>query len=241
MNRLAELPAHREFQMIFPEDAHHPFPLSLQTIPRRNVLGTLGLAGLGFLASSATSSAFTSKNANRTPKVSVPTSSGRSGTPAMRYSTLADLPEEWSANNRSADDYLRYLSSLKLKRVSARQVLESHAKQRGSVWNTLPPKQAWKRMGYVLKVIDRIALEMNVSEVEIVSAYRSPAYNARCPGAKSGSWHQANIATDVKFPVRASKVTATARELRDLGLFKGGVGGYWNFTHIDARGKNVNW
>jgi hypothetical protein len=45
----------------------------------------------------------------------------------------------------------------------------------------------------------------------------------------------------VKFPVRASKVTAMARELRNLGLFKGGVGGYWNFTHIDARGTNVNW
>jgi hypothetical protein len=221
-------------------------------IPRRNVIGTLGLAGLGFLASSATSSAFTSKNANRTPKVSVPTASGRSGgTPAMRYAPLAGLPEEWSANNRSAGDYLRYLSSLNLQRVSARQVLESHAKQHGSVWNSVPPKTTWKRMGYVLKVVDRIAREMNVADVEVISAYRNPAYNSRCAGAKSGSWHQANVAVDVKFPVRASKVmkfpvraskvTATARELRNLGLFKGGVGGYWNFTHIDARGKNVNW
>lgn len=96
-------------------------------------------------------------------------------------------------------------------------------------------------MGYLLKVVDRVAREMNVSEVEIISAYRSPAYNARCSGARTGSWHQANIAADVKFPVRASKVTATARELRNLGLFKGGVGGYWNFTHIDARGQNINW
>jgi hypothetical protein len=46
---------------------------------------------------------------------------------------------------------------------------------------------------------------------------------------------------DVRFPVRAKLVTATARELRDLGLFRGGVGGYWNFTHIDCRGKNINW
>lgn len=228
--------------MIFPDEAHNQSPPPLQMIPRRNVIGTLGLAGLGFLASSATSSAFTSKNANRTPKVSVPTASGRSGgTPAMRYAPLAGLPEEWSANNRAAGDYLRYLSSLNLQRVSARQVLESHAKQHGSVWNSVPPKTTWKRMGYVLKVVDRIAREMNVADVEVISAYRNPAYNARCAGAKSGSWHQANVAVDVKFPVRASKVTATARELRNLGLFKGGVGGYWNFTHIDARGKNVNW
>jgi len=41
--------------------------------------------------------------------------------------------------------------------------------------------------------------------------------------------------------VRASLVTSTARNLRDRGLFKGGVGGYWNFTHIDTRGENMNW
>ena len=138
-------------------------------------------------------------------------------------------------------DYLRYLNSLRLTRVDPAQVIAAHAKSKGSTWNSLPPKAWWKRMGYTLKVVDRIAVEMNVSEVEIISAYRNPAYNARCAGAKSGSWHQANVAADVKFPVRASKVTAMARELRDLGLFKGGVGGYWNFTHIDARGQNVNW
>ena len=96
-------------------------------------------------------------------------------------------------------------------------------------------------MGYTLRVVDRIAMEMNVSEVEIVSAYRNPAYNARCPGAKAGSYHQANVAADVVFPVRASKVAATARDLRRRGLFRGGVGGYAGFTHIDTRGKNANW
>ena len=94
---------------------------------------------------------------------------------------------------------------------------------------------------YATAMKDRIAREMNVNQVEVISAYRAPAYNARCPGAKSGSWHQANVAADVKFPVRASLVTATARELRNLGLFRGGVGGYWDFTHIDARGNNIDW
>ena len=92
-----------------------------------------------------------------------------------------------------------------------------------------------------MRVADRIALEMNVHEVEVVSAYRSPAYNANCEGAKARSWHQANVAVDVKFPVRASIVTATARNLRGRGLFKGGVGGYWDFTHIDSRGENMDW
>jgi hypothetical protein len=136
---------------------------------------------------------------------------------------------------------VRYLNSLNMQRVCPKQVLESHAQARGKVWNSLPPKAWWNRIGYTLRVVERIAREMNVSQVEVISAYRCPAYNAHCSGARANSWHQVNIAVDVKFPVRASKVTTTARELRDLGLFRGGVGGYWNFTHIDCRGQNINW
>lgn len=184
---------------------------------RRRVLGGLGMAGIGLIAGAPIASA----------------SSGRVAG--------LDLPDDWLERNRSAESYYNFLRGLKLKRVDAEQVIASHAKARSGVWNTLPPKDWWKRMGYVLKVVERIAEEMNVKDVEVISAYRSPAYNARCRGAKAGSWHKKNVAVDVKFPVRASKVTATARELRNLGLFRGGVGGYWNFTHIDARGSNVNW
>ena len=63
----------------------------------------------------------------------------------------------------------------------------------------------------------------------------------RCPGAKSSSWHQVKCAVDVVFPARASSVTRTIRDLRNRGLFRGGVGGYSGFTHIDTRGQNVDW
>jgi len=225
--------------MHFPQDTHAETSL----ICRRGVLGMFGFAGLGLLAGSGAAEAFTSAGRSGSiPKVSVPTSTQGSLSRSVPFSLQPDLPEEWAQQNvRSANDYFRYLNSLGLKRISPAQVVASHAKAKGSVWNTLPPKNVWKRMGYTLRVIERVALEMNVSQVEIISAYRAPAYNARCPGARAGSWHQANIAADVKFPVAASKVAKTARELRDLGLFKGGVGGYWDFTHIDCRGENINW
>ncbi len=213
---------------------------------RRGALGAMGLAGLGWLATSAVSQAFTpAKKSAAVPKVTVPTSNRSASNRAVRFvepETASDLPEEWwHRNGAAASQYLRYLNSLNLRRVNAKQVLDSHAKSKRGVWNSIPPRVWWNRMGYTLRVVERIALELNVSDVEVISAYRSPAYNARCSGARRGSWHQANVAVDVKFPVRASVVTATARELRDLGLFRGGVGGYWNFTHIDARGKNINW
>lgn len=228
--------------MIFPDALQFPEATENQSIHRRGVLATLGLAGLGMLASTGSANAASPGSSHAVPKINVPTSSGNTSRPAIQYSTVSGLPEEWSARHGAqAASYLRYLHSLKLQRVCPSQVLESHAKEKGGVWNTIPPKAWWNRMGYVLKVVDRIAREMNVNQVEIISAYRAPAYNAHCAGARAGSWHQANVAADVKFPVAASKVTSTARELRDLGLFRGGVGGYWNFTHIDARGQNVNW
>lgn len=208
---------------------------------RRRLLNGMGIAGLGWLGSSVLGSAFSS-----TPRVSVVTSRSNASTVAGSQASgnlsMPDLPQEWlERHGRYATEYFRYLTALKLKRVDPAQVLESHAKEKGGVWNSIPPKASWRRMGYTLRVAERVAQEMNVSEVEVISAYRSPDYNARCRGARTHSWHQQNIAVDVKFPMRASKVTAMARQLRDEGLFRGGVGGYWNFTHIDARGQNINW
>jgi hypothetical protein len=219
-----------------------PFSENIQPLSitdRRKIIGTLGLAGLGLLGSAATAGASTS---GATPKVSVPTCSRSNPVSAPESLLLDELPGEWVLQQGALlPGYSRYLSGLKLKSICPKQVISVHAKSKGTIWNSLPPKTWWTRMGYTLRVADRIALEMNVKQVEVISAYRCPAYNAHCDGAKSGSWHQANVAVDVKFPMRASQVTATARDLRNLGLFRGGVGGYWDFTHIDSRGENIDW
>lgn len=204
---------------------------------RRRILSGLGLVGLGWAGSSGIAAAAT---AGAAPRVNVQTRSTPAA-PGERID-LRDLPPEWARHQGDLlPGYARYLWGLGLKRISPAQVISAHAKCKSTTWNILPPKQWWTRMGYTLRVADRIAEEMNVNEVEVVSGYRCPAYNAHCEGAKVGSWHQANVAVDIKFPIRASKVTATARNLRDRGLFRGGVGGYDDFTHIDTRGLNVNW
>lgn len=220
--------------MLFPEKTH-----CSPATDRRKVIGSLGLAGLGMLVSSTSASAFTGGAA---PKVTVNTQTRTATARVQQTLNFSDLPEEWVHREAALlPEYSRYLSRLNLKSICPKQVIEAHAKCKGPIWNCLPPKQWWTRMGYTLRVADRIALEMNVNQVEVISAYRSPPYNANCEGAKARSWHQANVAVDVKFPVRASFVTSTARNLRSRGLFKGGVGGYWDFTHIDSRGENMDW
>jgi hypothetical protein len=192
-------------------------------VGRRSVLGTLGLAGLALAASASPAKAFFIRS-----------------TPASV--DLADLPPEWvRSQGAMLPEYAKYLASLKLTRVTPRQVIDAHAKQHGGVWNSLPPKALWKYMGPTLKVVDRIGAELDLPAKEIVSVYRSPAYNARCRGAKSNSWHRSNVAADVRFPVRPSTVTSLARKLRGQGVFAGGVGGYGGFTHVDTRGTNVDW
>ena len=61
------------------------------------------------------------------------------------------------------------------------------------------------------------------------------------PGAKPRSYHQQNVALDLMFKTSQSRVARVARELRDNGAFKGGVGRYNIFTHIDTRGYNADW
>lgn len=235
--------------MIDPESPSHILSPETATqdplTSRRRVIGTFGLVGVALCASSVqASAAWPWEKKEDIPVVKVKTipSDARVSRKAAPTASIGGFPEEWvRQQGRNLPDYAAYLHTLKMRNISAQEVIAAHAKERGSVWNSLPPRQWWTRMGYTLRVIDRISSEMNVPVKEIVSAYRSSAYNSKCSGAKTHSWHQANVAVDVKFDTSARNVTAAARNLRDRGLFKGGVGGYSSFTHIDTRGANINW
>lgn len=153
-----------------------------------------------------------------------------------------DIPLVWMERlGHTLPEYARYLDRLKLRHVSVLQILEPHTKKRGPVLNTLPPKALWRNMGVTLKVVDRLSETMNEPLVEIISAYRSPSYNAQCSGGKSNSQHLRNTALDLKFRSSPIVVARTVRELREQGLFFGGVGRYSGFTHVDTRGKNADW
>jgi predicted Ser/Thr protein kinase len=167
--------------------------------------------------------------------------------PIVEPIDFTDLPPDWvSSQEELLPAFTNYLTSLKLRNISPEEVIRAHAKSKGEVWNTLPPREWWTRMGYTLRVVDRVASEMKAKEVKIISAYRSPAFNALCshPDCEfdgKDSWHQANVAVDFTFPgISPEAVTEACRELRDRGLFKGGVGNHGSFTHLDVRGKTFN-
>lgn len=141
----------------------------------------------------------------------------------------------------NAEAYKKFLSRLGLRRISVQKIIDSHAKARGNVHNTLPPRQLWNNIRSTLLAMDKVALRLGEPVGEVLSAYRSPAYNAKCAGAKSNSYHIRNNALDVRFNSSPKRVAATARDLRKAGLFQGGVGRYPGFTHLDTRGANADW
>ncbi len=157
---------------------------------------------------------------------------------------LRNLPADWV--RREGGDIFRYakfIDRLRLKHMSNYQVIKVHSRRKGYVWNEIPPKHLWKNIGDTLRAMDKVADLLGGEDVrEIVSLYRSPAYNARCPGAKPNSWHKKNFAMDVIMPSSPWRVYQAARHLRDKQRkFVGGVGSYSSFTHIDTRGYIATW
>jgi hypothetical protein len=198
-------------------------------LTRRGVLRLLALTGVSLAASSETSHAFADFF------------SSYQSVPRGLLGKL-DIPSTWIPQlGYQLPNYAEFLQRMKFRQMSIRQVIAPHAKSHGSVHNTLPPRYLWRNIRSTLKVVDQLAGRLDMPVEEVVSVYRTPAYNAGCPGAKSNSYHLRNNAMDIVFKCPPGKVAAMARAMRSTGLFKGGVGRYAGFTHIDTRGTNADW
>ncbi len=215
---------------MMPEDLSQNETPKPSLLTRRGALRLLALTGAGMLASGTQSQAGFLDFLL----------SGQEMSPAELKKF--GIPQIWSSQLGSQlPSYVEFLRKANLHAVTVKQVIEPHLHVRGTVRNCLPPKAMWGNIRATLKVVDRLADRLDLPVKDIVSAYRSPAYNARCPGAKSNSYHMRNIAIDVTFNCAPGKVAAMARAMRATGLFKGGVGRYGGFTHVDTRGANADW
>lgn len=97
--------------------------------------------------------------------------------------------------------------------------------------NTLPPEHLWSNLEEVALAADAIREEFG-SALQVLSGYRSPAYNAAIGGA-SQSYHMKGMALDLK-PMNGD-VKGLLNAIKREG-FIGGVGTYPTFVHIDVRG-----
>lgn len=108
--------------------------------------------------------------------------------------------------------------------------------------NTDPPKGLWKNIDATARVIDALREKLG-RPIVLSSVYRSPAYNNAIGGA-GDSQHTHFRAIDfgvVGSPVGPAQWATVLRDMRSTGAFKGGIGVYATFVHVDTRGTNADW
>ena len=150
-----------------------------------------------------------------------------------RESSIPDLA--------SVRDYRAYLAKNKLPYLSADEIIRPQFKYRSGVCSGVPPKHLWRNIRQTARVANEIRHRLGVPLNTVISAYRSPEYNDRCPGASKNSQHLKNRALDLIYACPPKKAFEMAAQLRNEGFFKGGIGLYSGFIHIDTRGKNATW
>ena len=139
------------------------------------------------------------------------------------------------------DEYADFLSSLDLRYLSPEEIITPHRGVVRGVCNELPPKRLWERLAPTLRVADELRDRLGVPLQRITSAYRCPRYNLRIPGAVRNSYHTRNQALDLVFSCPTRKVVAMTQQLRSERFFRGGIGIYPYFIHIDTRGYGATW
>jgi lysozyme len=144
-------------------------------------------------------------------------------------------------------EFEKFVESLNLTFIKAYELLEKgddHANKhkKGFGKNTDPPRELWKNIGRTVQVLDELRRRMK-SPIMFNSVYRSPAYNDAI-GGEDNSQHTHFRAVD--FVLRGTTAeppqwAAQLRAMRQEGFFKGGIGLYKTFVHVDTRGRNVDW
>lgn len=112
--------------------------------------------------------------------------------------------------------------------------------KRGGIKNTVPPQELWGNIIPTLHVLQFLRSKLK-EPIFMHSTYRSPEYNKAIDGA---TMSQHTVFKAIDFTVRnysPKQIHATLVRAREQGLFRGGLGLYQTFVHIDTRGKNADW
>lgn len=105
--------------------------------------------------------------------------------------------------------------------------------------NTYPPEDLWPNAEEALRVA-AMAREA-VGPIIITSAYRSPAYNRAIGGVRYSQHLQFRALDLIPLHTYPRDLHRVLLQMRRDGLWRGGLGKYNDFIHIDTRGRNASW
>jgi len=137
--------------------------------------------------------------------------------------------------------YGEFITGLRLRHFSAKELTSYAERVKAGVQNSLPPEALWGNIVVPLFVLDCLRESIG-RPIKIVSSYRSERYNSILPGAARNSQHLRNCAIDFQvIGQRPATAFDRLRTMRDAKVFAGGLGLYRTFVHIDNRGRCATW
>lgn len=133
---------------------------------------------------------------------------------------------------------VNFINGLQLRHFSSDEILYLGASHSSNSLNGEPPEDLWSNIVRTAWVAD-MAREKLGRPLRVLSGYRNPAYNRSVGGATQSEHLQfraLDLATD-----DPRKLFELLRGFREAGVFKGGIGLYSSFVHVDTRGTNATW
>ena len=143
-----------------------------------------------------------------------------------------------------------FIDGLGLPNFKGKEFTPYWSRTRNGVKNSLPPEALWPNIIRTLVVLQALRTDLG-SSISLLSTYRSPAYNTAIAGA-GASFHMEYKAID--FTCASGTPADWARKLKSYRgkkftvpgmnesyVFRGGVGLYPTFVHVDTRGTDANW
>jgi uncharacterized protein YcbK (DUF882 family) len=134
-----------------------------------------------------------------------------------------------------------YFDSLGVRNFSAQEFTGYFQVHRRGVTNSEPPREIWGNIVPTLRIVDALRSHLR-RPIVLLSSYRSPAYNRAIGDAAPRSLHLRFNALDIAVSGRTPRqVFDVLLDWREEEKFKGGLGLYNTFVHIDTRGTNATW
>lgn len=134
--------------------------------------------------------------------------------------------------------FQKLLTSWGIKDFTAAEYFYRGASDERLQLNTDPPAALWPNMETTAKVLQEARNRLG-KPIRITSAYRDAAYNRKIGGVPNSTHVQFNaldLVTD-----KPAALYLLLLDIRREGLFKGGLGLYRSFVHLDSRGHNATW
>jgi hypothetical protein len=137
-----------------------------------------------------------------------------------------------------------YVAALGLRNFGADELLflgSQNAAGKCTGLNQYPDQSLWSKIAPTVAILDKLRDDLG-APIHILSAYRAPPYNQCLDGTATNSFHMRFQALDFFCDLgQPSDWAGRLRDYRSRGLFKGGIGTYKTFVHVDTRGQNADW